>query len=263
MARTALSAAWRSCGATTPVCRSGPLLPLGPEDGFALDLTLLEAQLSRQPGLVYLCHPNNPTGNVLVTRRQLEPLLSRFPDSWFFVDEAYVHYLAEGPDTRMSDVVLRHPNLMVLRSFSFAYGLGAVRVGYAVADPQVVAQIEAKLTPHRVGQLAAELVMASLQDGGHLHFVREETARERARLLAALGGHRGLKAYPSETNFILCRARGPWSGPKLHDALLARGVKVKIFEPFGEERYDEYFRVTVGLPSENDHFIEQLGAVMA
>ena len=57
--------------------------------------------------------------------------------------------------------------------------------------------------------------------------------------------------------------RGPWSGPKLHDALLARGVKVKIFERFGEERYDEYFRVTVGLPSENDHFIEQLGAVMA
>lgn len=238
------------------------LLPMGPHDGFALDVEMLESRLSRQDGLVYLCNPNNPTGNVLIKRRELEPLLTRFPDSFFFIDEAYVHYLAEGRDTRMTDLVLDHPNLAVLRSFSFAYGLASVRVGYAVADRQVVAQMEAKLTPHRVGQLAAELTIASLQDRDHLAFVRRETARERARLIAAMGGHEGLEPYPSQTNFILCRVHGRWSGRKLHDALLARGVKVKFFEPFGDERYDEYLRVTVGLPAENDWFIKQLDAVM-
>lgn len=238
------------------------LLPLGPENGFALDVEMLESRLSRQDGLVYLCNPNNPTGNVLITRQQLEPLLARFPDSYFFIDEAYVHYLPDSPDTRMTDMVVRHPNLMVLRSFSFAHGLAAVRVGYAVADRQVVAQMEARLTPHRVGQLAAELAMASLQDSGHIGFVRRENGRERARLTSAVRAHRDLQAYPSQANFILCRAHGPWSGAKVHDSLLARGVKVKVFEPFGEERYDEYFRVTVGLPTENTYFIEQLDAVM-
>ncbi|WP_438035880.1 pyridoxal phosphate-dependent aminotransferase [Sorangium sp. So ce204] len=239
------------------------LLPLHPENGFALDVGRLESRLSRQDGLVYLCNPNNPTGNVLITRQELGPLLTRFPDSLFFIDEAYVHYLEESPNTRMADLVLRHPNLMVLRSFSFAYGLASVRVGYAMGDAKVVAQMEAKMTPHRVGQLAAELAMASLQDGGHLGFVRHQTARERARLMAAIGAHRALEAYPSQTNFILCRARGAWSGAKIHDALLARGVKVKAFEPFGDERYDEYFRVTVGLPAENTFFIEQLDALMS
>ncbi|WP_437648501.1 pyridoxal phosphate-dependent aminotransferase [Sorangium sp. So ce362] len=239
------------------------LLPLGPENGFALDVEMLASRLSRQDGLVYLCNPNNPTGNVLITRRELEPLLARFPESCFFIDEAYVHYLEDSPGTRMTDLVLRHPNLVVLRSFSFAHGLASVRVGYAVADQQLVAQMEARLTPHRVGQLATELAKASLQDRGHLGFVRQQTGRERARLMAAIGAHRPLEAFPSKTNFILCRARGAWSGAKVHDALLARGVKVKVFEPFGEERYDEYFRVTVGLPAENSCFIEQLDAVMS
>lgn len=239
------------------------LLPLCPENGFALDMNMLESRLSRQDGLVYLCNPNNPTGNVLITRQELGPLLTRFPKSLFFIDEAYVHYLEESPNTRMADLVLRHPNLMVLRSFSFAYGLASVRVGYAMGDAKVVAQMEAKMTPHRVGQLAAELAMASLQDSGHLGFVRHQTARERARLMAAIGAHRALEAYPSQTNFILCRARGAWSGATIHDALLARGVKVKAFEPFGDERYDEYFRVTVGLPAENTCFIEQLDALMS
>jgi histidinol-phosphate aminotransferase len=239
------------------------LLPLHPENGFALDVGRLESRLSRQDGLVYLCNPNNPTGNVLITRQELGPLLTRFPGSLFFIDEAYVHYLEESPNTRMADLVLRHPNLMVLRSFSFAYGLASVRVGYAMGDAKMVAQMEAKMTPHRVGQLAAELAMASLQDGGHLGFVRHQTARERARLMAAIGAHRALEAYPSQTNFILCRARGAWSGAKIHDALLARGVKVKAFEPFGDERYDDYFRVTVGLPAENTCFIEQLDALMS
>lgn len=238
------------------------LLPLEPENGFALDMGLLEAQLLQQDGVVYLANPNNPTGNVLITRAQIEPLLRRFTDSIFFIDEAYWHYLPERQDTRSSDLVLRYPNLVLMRSFSFAYGLASIRVGHVIADAKWIEQFETKLTPHRVGQLAAELVIASLEDRGHLDFVRQENAKERAVLMNALGRHEALRAFPSEANFILCQTRSPWTGQKIHDALLARGVKIKCFEPFGEERYDEYFRVTVGLPEENAHFITQLDAIM-
>ena len=238
------------------------LLPLEPENGFALDMGLLEAQLLQQDGVVYLANPNNPTGNVLVTRTQLEPLLRRFPESIFFIDEAYWHYVPERPDIRLSDLVRRYPNLVILRSFSFAYGLASIRVGHVIADTKWIEQFETKLTPHRVGQLAAELVMASLEDRGHLDFVRQENANERTRLMNAIGQYQNLRAFPSEANFVLCQTRAPFNGRKMHDAFLERGIKVKCFEPFGEERYDEYFRVTVGLPEENTHFIAQLDAIM-
>ncbi len=238
------------------------LLPLGPKNDFKLDIGLLEAQLLQQAGVVYLANPNNPTGNVLITRTQLERLLRRFPESIFFIDEAYWHYVPEQPEIQVSDLVLRYPNLVILRSFSFAYGLASIRVGHAIADAKWIEQFETKLTPHRVGALAAELVIASLEDREHLDFVRRENAKERARLMTSLGRHKAVTAFASDANFILCQTKKPWTGPKIHDALLARGVKIKSFEPFGDERYDEYFRVTVGIPEENTYFMSQFDAIM-
>jgi len=238
------------------------LVPLDPARGFALDLRALEAKLRDHDGLVYLCNPNNPTGNVLVTRAELEPLLTRYPDSYFVVDEAYVHYLEAEEHAPMADLVLRHPNLVVVRSFSFAYGLAAVRVGYAACAPAIVQQFEGKHTPHLVGQLATDLVLASLADPDHLRFVRAETSRERARLYEAMSAMPGLEVFPSRTNFLLCRTRAGLTAKRVHDGLLARGVKVKLFEPFADEWFGDYFRVTIGVPAENTFFLDQLGALL-
>ena len=234
------------------------LLPLAPENGFALDIDDLHGRLERHPGLVYLCNPNNPTGNLLLDRATLVELLRRHPDAWFVIDEAYAHYAEGACEQRLPELTRDHPNLVIIRSFSFAYGLGAVRVGYAVAPPTLVEDIEATQTPYGVGQLAAELAMASLGDRSHLEFVRAETARERARITAAIAGIAELTAYPSQANFILCRVDAPLTAAAIHDALLQRGLSVKVFEPFAEERYDAYFRITVGLPAENDALIEAL-----
>jgi len=238
------------------------LLPLDPENGFTLDTNLLQRQLELHDGVVYLANPNNPTGNMLITRSRLVPLLERHPDSIFFIDEAYWHYAPEDPEFRLSDLVRRHSNLAVLRSFSFAYGLASIRVGYLLAHSQWIQQFETKLTPHRVGQLASELVIASLEDSMHLDFVRQETIRERGRLMAQLQLYKHIDVYPSQANFILCRVRKPWTGQKVHDELLKRGIRIKCFEPFGTERYDEYFRVTVGVPEENAQFITQFDDLM-
>jgi histidinol-phosphate aminotransferase len=237
------------------------ILPLGPDDGFALDLDDLAARLSRGDGLVYLANPNNPTGNLLATRAQLEPLLRRFPRSIFFVDEAYTHYLFDDAAS-VVDRAPHHENLVVTRSLSFAFGLASARVGYAVANRDLIATLDAKLTPYRVGRLSEELAIAALSDREHLARVRREVRHERDALVAAMRGLDAVEPFPSSTNYVLCRARAPLTGRQVHDGLLARGVKVKIFEPLGEERFEAYFRVTVGLPHENEQYLEALGRVL-
>jgi histidinol-phosphate aminotransferase len=233
-------------------------LPLNAETRFSLDLTDMKSRLRSNDGLVYLANPNNPTGNVLITPEQLRPFLLEFPHSWFFIDEAYLEYLPERERLSAARLVTEHDNLVVLRSFSFAYGLASTRTGYAVMPKRLVKDIKEKLTPHRVGQLAAELAMAALGDPEHLPFVERTTAAERAKLMDGLAQCDALEAFPSQTNFILCRVRAPWTARRIYDELMAGGIKVKIFETIGEERYDDYFRVTVGLEWENARFLGEL-----
>jgi histidinol-phosphate aminotransferase len=233
-------------------------LPLNFETKFSLDLADMKSRLRASDGLVYLANPNNPTGNVLITPEQLRPLLSEFPESWFFIDEAYLEYLPEREQLSVGRMVADHENLVVLRSFSFAYGLASTRIGYAVLPKSLMKHIEPKQTPHRVGQLAAELAMAALGDDEHLPFVERMTAAERAKLIEGMTQCDALQPVPSQTNFILCRVRLPWTARRIYDELMTRGIKVKVFEQIGEERYEDYFRVTVGLDWENARFLEEL-----
>src|SRR5690348_12491672 len=106
------------------------LLPLDPGDGFQFDVGRLERRLEYGVGMVYIVNPNNPTGNLLVSTAQIIPLLERFPEARFWIDEAYVQYLDPKEHTYFASLVARYSNLLVSRTFSFAYGLAAVRIGY-------------------------------------------------------------------------------------------------------------------------------------
>lgn len=238
------------------------MLPLGPENNFRLDLEDLERRLERKNGLVYLANPNNPTGNVLVSGPQLRSLLQKFPQSFFVIDEAYVQYISEADHPYMGPLVQEFNNLLVLRSFSFAYGMGAARLGYALANKALIAELESRFTPHQVNTLTCEMAIAALKDQAHLDFVRQETAAQRKVLLEGLKKLQGLEAYDSQTNFILCRLSPGRTGRQVYDALLSRKVKVKIFEPLPGERYDEYFRITIGIPEENQYLLQQLQQVL-
>lgn len=238
------------------------MLPLGPENGFTLSIPDLTRRLERKPGLVYLSNPNNPTGNVLVTREQLLPLLNRFQDSIFVIDEAYVQYLPTHDHTYFGDLVPHHPNLLVLRSLSFAYGLAAARMGYALGHHEMIQEFEARLTPHQVNTLTAEMSIAAIQDVKHLEYVRQQTKEQRDVLLTGLKKIQGVEAYDSVTNFILCRVSAGRTGKQVYEEMLKRKVKVKIFEPLSGERYDEYFRITIGIPEENQYLLEQLAEVL-
>ena len=106
------------------------LLPLGKETNWKLRPEDVADALKETPGLAYICNPNNPTGQLMLTRDEIESLVKRFPDSIFWVDEAYVQYISKEEHQPLSDLVPKYNNLFVSRTFSFAYGLAGVRMGY-------------------------------------------------------------------------------------------------------------------------------------
>jgi histidinol-phosphate aminotransferase len=227
-------------------------VPLTPETDFALDMGALEAQLKKGPGLVYIASPNNPTGNVLIRREQLIPLLDRYPKHTFWIDEAYVQYADPTVHTPVADLVPKYRNLVVARTFSFAYGLAGVRIGYLLARPDFIRQLEDQVVNYRLGELQEELVLASLADTEHLPWLRQICAGQRKILCDAINAMPGLEAFPqSIANFVLCRTTDGQPAKTLTDPVEAAGIHLKTFADVADQTYPEYFRITLGLAAEN------------
>lgn len=238
---------------------------------FCLDLDALTARLARQDGLVYLANPNNPTGTVLVSRAEIARLAARFPKSLFWIDEAYVQYLDPKDHAPVASLVPSFDNLVVSRSFSFAYGLGAARVGYMVASPRLVRDMDRQLTPYRVGALPEALAIAALEDDAHLPWLRATTARDRDVLSTGLRALGGIDVYRSDVNFVLCRfADGRTAAPYAR-RLAATGFTVKTLEAADPRAkasavwgsMDAFFRVTVGTRDENARFLDAAARALA
>ena len=239
------------------------MLPLDPQDEFRFDVGRLERRLERNAGLVYIVNPNNPTGNLLVTREQIIPLLERFPEARFWIDEAYVQYIDPAEHGYFAPLVARYPNLMVSRTFSFAYGLAGARIGYLVAKPSFVAELDRQLTNYRLGTLQEDLGVAALEDAEHLPWLREQTRLGRAQLYAGLANFAGVQAFPSVANFILCRFTDGRRGAELKSKLGQRQIAIKIFEPANGQTYDPYFRLTLGTPAENEFLLANMAEVLS
>ncbi len=238
------------------------MLPLDPGDDFRFDVDRLARRLERGPGLVYIVNPNNPTGNVLIQREELVPLLQRFPETRFWIDEAYVHYIDPSEHDYFAPLIPRFPNLMVSRTFSFAFGLAAVRIGYLLAKPSFIAELEKQVTDYRLGTLQEQLGVAALEDPDHLPFVRQATQAARERLYEGLGQFAGIQSFPSKANFILCRFTDGRRGAELKAKLTRRQIGIKAFDPANGQTYDPYFRLTIGLPAENELLLANMAEVL-
>ncbi|WP_181234669.1 pyridoxal phosphate-dependent aminotransferase [Enhygromyxa salina] len=238
------------------------MLALDPGDDFRFDVARLERRLERGPGLVYIVNPNNPTGNLLIQRPELIPLLERFPEARFWIDEAYVQYVDPSTHEYLGNLVARYPNLLVSRTFSFAYGLAAVRIGYLLAKPSFVTELERQLTDYRLGTLQEGLGVAALEDAEHLPFIREQARLGRDQIYAGLSRIPGLQTFPSQANFVLGRFTDGRRGAELQTKLRQRGVAIKVFAPANGQSYDAYFRLTLGLPAENEFLLAQIADVL-
>ncbi|HOV78997.1 MAG TPA: histidinol-phosphate transaminase [Bacillota bacterium] len=220
---------------------------------FSVDMESLKRVAgSRGVKVVIICNPNNPTGTA-TPPDEIEGLLAG-TNAVVVVDEAYVEF---GGETCIP-LLARHPNLIVLRTFSKAFGLAGLRVGYLLAGRSVVRELLKVKQPYNLNafsQTAARVVMENLP----LFRERiEKILAERERLFSGLSGLPGVEAFPTRANFILFRTALP--AKQVYGGLLERGVLIRNLDGPMLRRC---LRVTVGTAGENGLFLERLRGVLA
>jgi len=173
------------------------------------------------PGVLYVANPHNPTGTV-VGADALATLVDGVPSDWLIVvDEAYTEFVA--PDLRATalDLLGRHPGLVVTRTFSKAYGLAGMRVGYAIASAEVLEPVGRIRPPFNVSAPSLAAAAAALDDEAYLARTVRETLGSRAALCRALDGL-GLRYLRSQANFVLVEDRDDWPAALAADAISVR-----------------------------------------
>ncbi len=221
---------------------------------FTLNVEEL-AEAARGARLLFLVNPNNPTGNLVASVSDVEELARRSRGLYVVVDEAYYEFSGVTSVRLVGEL----PNVVVVRTFSKAFGLAGMRVGYVAAPADVVRALREVEGDMPVSTLAYRAVVEALSDLDYVREVVRRVSRERDRLLDGLRSIRGIRAHPSLTNFVLfeCSIEG------LRERLAAHGVMIRDFtREFRAAGFSEgcFYRVSVGLPDENDAFVEALRA---
>ena len=222
------------------------------------DLDAIADAITPATRLVYLANPNNPTGTWF-GQAALEAFMARVPGSVIVVmDEAYAEMADADVDAASALPLLSaYPNLLLTRTFSKAYGLAGLRVGYLIGAPGLVAVMERIRESFNVNGPALAACEAALGDTAHLHQACERNAQQRAELADALRA-RGRVVLPSQTNFLLVEF-GPDTA-NIEAALVERGV---VLRPMGGYGLPEWLRITVGTADENQRLLAALDEVLA
>jgi len=221
------------------------------------DLDAMAAAIAAHTRLVFIANPNNPTGT-WAAPAALKALLERAPATTLVVlDEAYFEY---GQALGMPDGLAwlaAHPNLVLLRTFSKAYGLAGARVGYAISHPEV-AEVLNRLRPaFNVNSLAQAGALAALADQAHMRDAVDRTMRELKRVEAGFK-RLGLWSAPSAANFLLLRLDQP--AAPVYQALLRRGLIVRPLAGYGLK---DCLRISISLPEHNDRLLAALPQALA
>jgi histidinol-phosphate aminotransferase len=230
-----------------------------PAKDFGHDLPAMLEAIDDTTRVVFIANPNNPTGTYL-PNAQLEEFLAAVAQRHgtrvtVVLDEAYNEFLE--PELRVDSVglVKRYPNLLVSRSFSKAYGLAGLRVGYAIAQPTLTDLMNRVRQPFNVNSLAQAAAIAALQDTEFL--VKSFAVNRDGKAQLQQGFTQlGLAFVPSFANFVLVKVG---DAARVNLELLKRGV---IVRPVAGDGLPEWLRVSIGLPHENQKFLEALAAIV-
>ena len=230
-----------------------------PMSHWTHDLQAMARAAGPATKIIFVANPNNPTGTHNTAREVEEFVRAVPPHALLVFDEAYESYARVFPSypDSLPALVTKNPNCVVLRTFSKAHGLAALRVGYGVARPEVIGWLDRARMPFNVSLPAQEACIAALGDKG---FVRKSVGlvnRERGPLAAALRG-RGFAVEEPSANFLF--ARSPLHGAELFSKLLRQGV---IVRPLGEYGLEDHVRITVGAASQNKALVRAIDNVLA
>ena len=222
-------------------------VPLTPE--FQLDLPALEAAVDDHTKMIFLCSPNNPTGNSLL-REDVEMLLNNY-FGIVVMDEAYINFSRQRTYVQELE---DYPNLVVLQTLSKAWGLAALRVGMAFASESIIAVLNKIKPPYNISQASQELVLKALEGVDQVNEMIRVLVQERTRLEQELPKKEVVEwVYPSDANFLLVKvkdARG------LYQELLNKGIVVR--DRSNVILCEGCLRITVGTERENDELLNAL-----
>ena len=226
-----------------------------PAKNFGHDLEAMVAAIRDDTRIVFVANPNNPTGTLLGERELLD-FLKKVPSRVLVVlDEAYGEYLPDNVKVDSVAWLRQFPNLVITRTFSKAYGLAGLRVGYALAHAEVADLLNRVRQPFNLNSLAQVAATAALNDTDFLQKSYELNRDGMARITDGLN-RLGLSYIPSYGNFVSFRIG---SATAMYQSLLKRGV---IVRPVGNYDMPDYLRVSIGLESENEKFLSALKDAM-
>jgi len=227
-----------------------------PAHDLGHDLRAMRAAITPRTRIVFVANPNNPTGT-FISPRDLDAFIDSVPrDVLVVLDEAYNEYLE--PQDRADSVswIAKFPHLAISRSFSKAYGLAALRVGYGVMAADVADMFNRVRQPFNVNALAQAAAIAALEDTAYVDESRALNKQGLAQLYAGFQSL-GIACVPSHGNFVLAKVG---DAARINTALLHKGVIVRPVASYG---LPEWLRISVGLPAENDRFLAALREIVA
>jgi histidinol-phosphate aminotransferase len=224
-----------------------------PDPDFKHDLRAMREAITPSTRLIFVANPNNPTGTA-VSPEELDELIMLVPH-WVtvVVDEAYYEFLENPPD------LIKHirygRNVVVMRTFSKTQGLAGLRIGYGAMPTHISRWLQRVRQPFNANLIAQVGALASLNDHEHLQKTVNLIKSERSKMQAALA-ELGIKTVPSQANFLLMEVG---DGNAVFRALLQHGVIVRAMESY---KLPAWIRVTIGLPTENERFLQELKKVL-
>ena len=225
------------------------------EDDFSYHPERIAAAITPQTRLVYVCNPNNPSGTY-TSATALQQIIAAVPDNILLIhDEAYVDFV-DAPDfPDLLPQVLAGKNIFLMRTFAKIYGLAGLRLGYGIANPQIIERVAGVKRNFHVNKLALMAGLAALDDAEHRQRTlannvagKQWVTKELTRL--------GCRVWPSQTNFVLFSHQSV-PAQTLIDGLMALAIIVR--PAFG---LDNHIRLTIGTPEENARLVESLSAVL-
>ncbi len=216
--------------------------------GFQVDVEAMLASFRSETKLLYLCSPNNPTGNQLGLE-EMEALIEEFPGI-VIVDEAY----GEFADYSIVPLIEKYENLIVLRTFSKAFGLAGLRLGYAVSSHSLSNAVNKIPAPYAINTIALTMGRKLLENIEIMKEAVSDLKIERAKLIRSMNEIGGVEAFDSQANFVLFNLSKPYENAYVH--MLEKGLIIKKLGRLLE--YENCLRTTVGLPQMNAKLLNAL-----
>ncbi|RNC85944.1 MAG: histidinol-phosphate transaminase [Balneola sp.] len=221
---------------------------------FQLDVRATLAEVKEHTKLIFLCSPNNPTGNSLTTEDILS-IVNGF-DGIVIVDEAYIDF-SEKPS--LANHITKYPNLVILQTLSKAFGLAGIRLGIALANPEVIDFMMNVKAPYNVNKLTSEAALKGFDHVAEMRSNVEQIKKERSSVIQRLEAISEIeKVFPTDANFLIFKINEALS---IYKKLAEKGVIVRYRG--NEPHCENCLRLTIGTTEENDRFFEALSEILA